>query len=77
LLSSFRKNEQVLRIMMLSRLMFDCKQSDTREFAAGWLFTGANLLAAQTVRSDFQLPFAGNSGSADLRSGESPYPLHT
>jgi hypothetical protein len=71
------KNEQVLRIMMLSRLTSDRRQSDTREFAAGWSKTGANLLAAQPVRPDFQHPFAGNSGSTGLRSGESPYPLRT
>ncbi len=35
---------------MLSRLTSDCRQSDTREFAAGWSKTGANLLAAQPVR---------------------------
>jgi hypothetical protein len=79
--------------MTLSRLMSDCKQSDTREFAAGWSKTGANLLAAQPVRSDFQHPFAGlfsgiqiasdlNVGSTGLRSGlfsneQGPYPLRT
>ena len=68
--AQFRKNEQVLRIMMLSRLMSECKQSDTRKFAAT-----ANLLAAQPVRPDFQQPFAVNPGSTGLRSGESSYPL--
>lgn len=79
--------------MMLFRLMSDCKQSDTRKFAAGWSKTGANLLAAQPVRPDFQQPFAGlfsgiqiardqYMGSTGLRSGlfsneQSPYPLRT
>ena len=63
--------------MVLSRLMSDCKQSEAREFAAGWSNAGANLLAAQPVRPDFLQPFAGNLGSTGLRRGESPYPLRT
>jgi hypothetical protein len=63
--------------MMLSRLMSDCKQSDTRGFAVDWSNTGANLLATQSVRPDFQQLFAGNSGCTGLHGGESPYPLRT
>ena len=35
--------------MMLSRLMPECDQSDTRWFAAGKSITGANLPAAQSA----------------------------
>jgi len=75
--SGFRMYEQVLLIMMLSRLMSDCKQSDTRKFAAGRVITGANLLAAQSAYSDFPCLCAGDSGSARLRRSESSYPLRT
>jgi len=63
---------QVLRIMMLSRLMLDCDQSDTR-----WLAKSANIFAAQPVRPQFRQKIAGNSGSTGLRCGEFPYPLRT
>jgi hypothetical protein len=63
---------QVLRIMTLSRLMHERKQSDTRRFAVA-----ANRPAAQPVCPESQNPISGISGSQGLRSGESPYPLRT
>ena len=63
---------QVLRIMMLSRLMPECDQSGTR-----WFAQLANLFAAQPVRSQFRHQFVGNPGSTGLRGEESPYPLRT
>ena len=68
---------QVLRIMMLSWLMLDCDQSDTRWFAPIQPNVAANLFAAQPVRLQLRQQIAGNSGSTGLRSGESPYPLRT
>ena len=55
---------KVLRIMMFSLLMSDCRQSDTRRFAIP-----ANLFAA--VRTQIRQHFAGNSGNTGLRSEES------
>lgn len=80
--SSFRKYEQVLRIMTLSRLMSDCSQSDTSEFAAGLEKTVATLFAAQSVRPDSRQSFAINPESLVLRSDllsneQIPYPLRT
>ena len=66
------RTSQVLRIMMLSRLMPECDQSGT-----GWFAKSANLFAAQPVRPQFRQQIAGNPGSTGLRSGESPYPLRT
>ena len=74
---------QVLRIMLLSRLMLECSQSDT-----GWFAKQGNLLGTQPVRPQVRLQIAGqfsliqapnglNTGSTGLRSGESPYPLRT
>ena len=74
--------------MMLSQLMSDCKQSDTRKFAAGMVHAWANPIAAQPARSNFQQPSAGlfsviqiaddlNSGSPGLLRRESPDPLRT
>jgi hypothetical protein len=63
---------QVLRIMMLSRLMPDCDQSGT-----GGCAISARLLAAQPARPQFRHKTAGNSGSTGLRCEESPYPLRT
>ena len=63
---------QVLRIMLLLRLMLECSQSDT-----GWFAKQANLLATQPVRPQFRPQIAGNSGSTGLRSEDSPYPLRT
>jgi len=76
------QKERVWRIMMLSQLMSDCKQIDTRKFSAGMVHAGVNLLAAQSERSDFQHPFAGNSGSRGLLRElfsieQGPYPLRT
>jgi hypothetical protein len=68
---------QVLRIMMLSRLMPECDQSGTRWFAPIQSNVAANLFAAQPVRPQLRQQIAGNSGSTGLRSGESPYPLRT
>jgi hypothetical protein len=63
---------EVLRIMMVSRLMLICDQSDTRRFAKP-----ANLFAAQPVRPQLRQQTAGNSGSTGLPGEESPYPLRT
>ena len=63
---------QVLRIMMFSQLMSDCRQSDTRRFAIP-----ANLFAAQPVRTQIRQHFAGNPGNTGLRSEESSYPLRS
>ena len=79
---------EVLRIMMLSRLMPECDQSGTTWFAPIPTNGAANLLAAQPVRPQFRQQIAGqflliqiacdlNAGSTGLRSGESPYPLRT
>jgi hypothetical protein len=70
---------QVLRIMMLSRLMSDRDQSGTEGCAIS-----AFLLAVQPERPQFRHQIAGQSsmirsaslpnvGSTGLRSGESPY----
>ena len=67
----------VLRIMMLSRLMLDCNQSDTGRFAPIQLNAAANLFAAQPVRSLVRQQIAGNSGSSGLPGGDSPNPLRT
>jgi hypothetical protein len=63
---------QVLRIMMFSQLMSDCRQSDTRQFAIP-----ANLFGTQPVRPQIRQHLAGNSGNAGLRSEESSYPLRS
>mgnify|MGYP000918942131 CR=1 FL=1 len=68
--------------MMLSRPMSDCRQSDTREFAAGLEKTRATLLTARSVRSDSRQSFASNRESLGLRSDlfseeQGPYPLRT
>jgi hypothetical protein len=68
--------------MTLSRLMSDCRQSDTSKFAAGLEKTVATLLAAQSVRSDSRQSFAINPERPGLRSDllsneQSPYPLRT
>ncbi len=65
-------SSMVVWIMMLSRLMHEQKQSDTRRFAVA-----ANRPAAQPVCPEFQTSISGNSGSQGLRSEESPYPLRT
>jgi hypothetical protein len=77
MLYSFSKNEQVARIMMLSRLMSDCDQSGT-----GWHAISACLFATQPARPQFRHAVAGNPGSTGLRSGLfsnelGPYPLRT
>jgi len=63
---------RVLRIMMFSQLMSDCRQGDTRRFAIP-----ANLFAAQPVRTQIRQRFAGNSGNTGLRSEESSYPMRS
>ena len=63
---------KVLRIMMFSQLMSDCRQSDTWRFAIP-----ANLFAAQPVRTQIRQHFAGNPGNTGLRSEESSYPLRS
>lgn len=69
---SRKPTSQVMRIMMLSRLMSQHDRSDTRWFAGL-----ANLFATQPVRPQFRKSISGNSGSQGLRSAESPYPLRT
>ena len=79
---------KVLRIMMLSRLMLDCDQSDTRWFAAIQSNVAANLFTTQPVRPQFRRQVAGpfsliqiasdlNVRSTGLPGEESPYPLRT
>lgn len=63
---------KVLRIMMFSQLMSDCRQSDTRRFAIP-----ANLFGTQSVRPQTRQHLAGNSGITGLRSEESSYPLRS
>ena len=63
---------QVLRIMMFSQLMSDCRQSDTK-----WFAIPANLFGTQPVRPQIRQHFAGNSGNTGLRSEESSYPLRS
>ena len=71
---------QVLRIMMFSRLISDCRQSDTK-----WFASPANLFAAQPVRPQIRQHFVSlfsmiqkvsllNVGNTGLRSEESTYP---
>jgi len=60
---------KVLRIMMFSLLMSDCRQSDTK-----WFAIPANVFAAQPVCPKIRQHFAGNSGNTGLRSEESSYP---
>ncbi len=57
---------KVLRIMMFSQRMSDCRQSDTRRFAIP-----ANLFGTQPVRPQTRQHFADNSGNTGLRSEES------
>jgi hypothetical protein len=73
---------QVSRIMMLSRLISERKESDTREFAIGMDNTGANLCGTQPVCPETRQHIAGKSGSTGLRRGlfsieDGPYPLRT
>jgi len=74
---------QVLRIMMFSQLMSDCRQSDTKRFAIP-----ANLFGTQPVRLQTRQHLVGlcsviqivsdlNSGNTGLRSEESSYPLRS
>ena len=63
---------KVLRIMMFSLLMSDCRQSDTK-----WFAIPANVFAAQPVRPQIQPHFGSNPGHTGLRSEESPYPLRS
>ena len=63
---------KVLRIMMFSQLMSDCRQSDTK-----WFAIPANFFAAQPVRTRIRQHFAGNSGDTGLRSEDSSYPLRS
>ncbi len=58
--------------MMLSRLMSDCPQKDSRKFA-----NPANHLAAQPVYPELRQDFAGNPGSPGLRGEQSLNPLRT
>jgi hypothetical protein len=79
---------KVLRIMMHSRLMLNCDQSDTGRFTPIHSNAAANLFAAQSVRSQNrpqicslfsvnQITSDLNPGSTGLPGGESPYPLRT
>ena len=61
---------QVLRIMMFSRLISDCRQSDTK-----WLASSANLFATQPVRPQIRQHLVSNPGNTGLPSEESTYPL--
>jgi hypothetical protein len=63
---------KVLRIMMFSQLISDCRQSDTRRFAVQ-----ANLFVAQPVHTQIRQHFAGNPGNTGLRSEGSSYPLRS
>ncbi len=63
---------KVLRIMMLSLLMFECRKRDTSCFAIP-----ANLFAVAPVRSQNRQQLAGNLGNTGLRSEDSSYPLRS
>ena len=63
---------KVLRIMMFSQLISDCRQSDTRRFAIP-----ANLFAAQPVCTQIRQHFAGIPGNTGLQSEGSSYPLRS
>lgn len=68
---------KVLRIMMLSRLILDCDQIDTKRFAPIQRNAAASLFAAQPVCSLVRQQVVGNSGSTGLSGGESPNPPRT
>ena len=63
---------KVLRIMMFSLLMSDCRQSDMK-----WFAIPANVFATQPVRPQIRPQFGSNPGHTGLRSEESTYPLRS
>jgi hypothetical protein len=74
---------QVLRIMMFSRQMSDCRQSDTK-----WFAIPANLFGTQPVRPQNRQHLAGlvsviqiasdlNLANTGLQGEESSYPLRS
>jgi hypothetical protein len=79
---------KVLRIMMFSQRMSDCRQSDTKRFAPIQFNGAANAFAAQLVRPEIRQHFASyfsaiqttsglSSGQTGLPSEESKYPLRS
>ena len=67
---------QVLRIMMSTRLMSECVQSDTGRCPLHQI-DGATPFAAQPVRTHIRLQLAVNSGSRQLLSEKPLYSLRT
>ena len=63
---------QVLRIMMSSQLISDCRQSDTK-----WFAMPANFFAVKPVHPRIRQHFASDSGNTGLPSEETSYPLRS
>lgn len=65
-----QSQRQVLPIMMVSRLVSDCKQTDPSRLAVR-----AGLVAAQSVRSSISVKNHRNLRNVDSQDGDSSNPL--